>query len=72
MRLEFKTDKRGYIMTLERDLFGAFVLFRRWYGLHNCKGGMKRQVFLDEEDALREVRRVTAIRRRHGYVVAAS
>ncbi|WP_126448241.1 WGR domain-containing protein [Sulfuricystis multivorans] len=53
---------------MERDLFGAFVLYRRWYGLNNRRGGMKRQVFEHEEDALREVRRIMRVRKRHGYV----
>ena len=44
MLLEFRTDRRGYTMWLERDLFGAFVLHRRWYGLYNRRGGTKRQV----------------------------
>lgn len=68
MLLEFRTDRRGYTMWLERDLFGAFVLHRRWYGLHNRRGGMKRQVFEREQDALKEVRRIVRVRERHGYV----
>jgi len=45
MRIEFRTEARGYLLTLEQDLFGAFVLSRRWYGLANNRGGMKIQVF---------------------------
>jgi predicted DNA-binding WGR domain protein len=67
MRLEFRTNQRGYTLWLERDLFGAFVLNRRWYGLHNRRGGWKRQVFEHEEDAIREVRRIVRVRERHGY-----
>jgi len=67
MRIEFRTEKRGYLMSLEQDLFGAFVLFRRWYGLGNRRGGFKRQIFLEEEAALREARRVERLRFRHGY-----
>lgn len=70
MFLEFMTDRRGYSMWLDRDMFGAFVLYRRWYGLHNRRGGMKRQVFLCEDDALREVRRIVRTRQRHGYVAS--
>jgi predicted DNA-binding WGR domain protein len=65
--VEFRTNRRGYILSLERDLFGAFVLFRRWYGLGSGRGGMKRQVFLDEESALREIRRIEKLRTRRGY-----
>jgi len=67
MRIEFRTEKRGYLLSLEQDLFGAFVLFRRWYGLGNRRGGFKRQIFLEEEAALREARRVERLRFRHGY-----
>ena len=58
MLLEYRTDRRGYTMWLERDLFGAFVLHRRWYGLYNRRGGTKRQVFDDEQRALAEVERL--------------
>lgn len=48
-------------------MFGAFVLFRRWYGLGNRRGGVKRQVFLEEDAALREVKRIERLRFRRGY-----
>ena len=67
MRIEFRSDRRGYMLMLERDLFGAFILYRRWYGLDNRRGGEKRQVFFDEETVLREVRRIQNARKRHGY-----
>jgi predicted DNA-binding WGR domain protein len=67
MLLEFRTDRRGYTVWLERDLFGAFVLHRRWYGLYNRRGGTKRQVFDDEQRALAEVERLARVRERHGY-----
>lgn len=67
MRFEFQTERRGYLLLLERDLIGDYVLYRRWYGLHNRRGGWKRQVFVEESDALREMRRVERIRKRHGY-----
>ena len=67
LRLEFRTEKRGYLLTLKRDLFGVLVLFRRWHGLDNHRGGVKRQVFLDEDTALRELRRIERLRFRRGY-----
>ena len=67
MRIEFRSDTRGYTLALERDLFGAFVLVRRWYGLGNRRGGVKRDVFLQVEEALRELKRVERLRVRHGY-----
>ena len=68
MRVEFTTRSRGYVLTLERDLFGAFILYRRWFGLHNRRGGIKRQIFLDQDSALREFQRVERTRVRRGYV----
>lgn len=67
MRVEFRTESRGYLLILERDLLGDFVLFRQWYGLQNRRGGIKRQVFLDEESARREFVRVQKLRARRGY-----
>jgi predicted DNA-binding WGR domain protein len=68
VRIEFRSDKRGYVLDLERDLLGAFVLYRRWYGLNNRRGGMKQQVFLDEESAVQEFKRIETMRGRRGYV----
>jgi len=67
VHIKYETDKRGYILAMEQDLFGAFVLFRRWYGLSNRRGGAKRQIFLNEDAALKEVKRIERIRFRHGY-----
>jgi len=64
---EFASSSRGYVLSLEQDLFGAFVLYRRWFGLTNKRGGMKRQVFLDEESAIREFLRIEKVRARRGY-----
>jgi hypothetical protein len=71
MRLEFQTERRGYLLLLERDLIGDFVLYRRWYGLNNRRWGQKRQVFLSEAEAWREVKRIQKTRQRHGYCLAA-
>ncbi len=67
MRMDFRSDKRGYILILECDLFGAYTLDRHWFGLHNRRGGFKRQVFLDGGEAMKEVNRIIRARRRRGY-----
>jgi hypothetical protein len=46
MRKIFKTNRRGYQLTLEQDLLGDFVLSRRWYGLSNSRNGQKVHLFL--------------------------
>ncbi len=68
MRIEFKTDKRGYALALDQDLFGAFILYRQWWGLMNRRGGTKRQVFYDQDSAMREFQRIQKTRLRRGYV----
>ena len=65
--LRFESNQRGYQVELSEDLFGAFILRRRWYGLSNHRGGAKQQVFLNESDALKEIRRIMRTRERHGY-----
>ena len=67
MRIEFRSATRGYTVALERDMFGAFILIRAWYGLGNRRGGVKRDVFLLEDVALRELQRIERLRARHGY-----
>jgi predicted DNA-binding WGR domain protein len=57
---------------METDLLGDFVLFRRWYGLGSRRGGVKRQVFQNREDAVKEFRRIEKLRARHGYFVVRS
>jgi predicted DNA-binding WGR domain protein len=68
VRVEFKTQKRGYMLMLDQDLFGAYILYRQWWGLLNRRGGTKRQVFFDQDIATREFQRVQKTRLRRGYV----
>lgn len=67
MRIDFRTAQRGYTLVLSQDLFGAHVLYRRWFGLSNRRGGMKQQVFVEEDKAIREVGRISRARIRNGY-----
>ena len=69
MWLEFRSEVRGYELVLCQDLFGAFILYRRWFGLNNHRGGVKQQVFEEEEDALRTIKRIRREREKHGYRV---
>lgn len=71
MRLEFRTAVRGYELVLSQDLFGAFILYRRWFGLNNHRGGLKQQIFEEEGDALRMIKRVRRDREKHGYKLTA-
>lgn len=67
MRIDFKTAQRGYTLILSQDLFGAYILYRRWFGLSNRRGGMKQQVFVEKDKAIREVGRISRARIRNGY-----
>ena len=67
MRIDFRTAQRGYTLVLSQDLFGAYVLYRRWFGLTNRRGGMKQQIFAAEEKAMREVGRISRAKIRNGY-----
>lgn len=67
MILEFRTETRGYILLLVEDLFGSYILYRQWYGLKNRRGGSKRQIFSEKDEALKKVRYIMRIRERHGY-----
>lgn len=67
MRAEFRSDSRGYILVLDRDLLGAFVLTRHWFGLNNRRHGSRVDVYRAEEEAAKAVRRIFARRFRHGY-----
>ena len=67
MRLDFRSSRRGYVLELSRDLLGDYVLRRHWFGLTNRRGGMKQQVFVEEEDAMREVAKIERNRAKHGY-----
>jgi len=67
MFFELQTERRGYTLWIDEDIFGGFFLYRRWYGLTNRRGGSKRQLFFQKEEALRAARRVVRLRIRHGY-----
>lgn len=67
VRIEYQTSQRGYVLTLERDLLGDFVLCRRWFGLTNRRGGVKHQILASEDEAIREIDRVRRLRARRGY-----
>lgn len=41
MRLAFNSPTRGYIVDMNQDLFGMYILRRHRYGLTNRRGGVK-------------------------------
>jgi predicted DNA-binding WGR domain protein len=67
MRIEYRSDRRGYSMSLERDLFGTWLLVRCWYGLSSRRGGLLRKPFEDKASALAEMNRIDMRRLRRGY-----
>lgn len=69
LMLEFRSQKRGYRISVVRDLLGDTIVECHWFGQSNCRGGKQRQVFNDVEDANFEVQRVIRARLRHGHTL---
>ena len=67
--MRFKTEKRGYDLSLEQDLLGDFVLIRYWYGLTNRRHGMKTQIFNDVNEANDKFNTLVNMRLHKGYRV---
>jgi len=67
IRIEFRTQTRGYTLLLETDLFGDLIVTRHWFGLQNGRGSKKRQLFYELKGALKEMKRIENIRLRRGY-----
>ena len=67
MYVEYRSASRGYQICVEEDLFGCFILYRRWFGLSNRRGGSKKQVFFNKDEAIKEFQRVHGLRVRRGY-----
>ena len=65
---KFQTPERGYTLSLEQDLFGDWILNRRWYGLRSKRHGRKMEVFSSEEAALKKFSDVSRTRVRRGYL----
>ncbi len=68
IRLEFRTQTRGYILLLETDLLGDLILTRCWFSLFNGRGNTKQQLFSKWNDALEKIKQIEKIRLRRGYV----
>jgi len=68
IRIEFRTQTRGYTLLLETGLFGDLIITRHWFGLQNGRRGKKQQLFYELEDALKEIKRIENIRLRKGYM----
>jgi hypothetical protein len=57
---------RHYLVDLYEDLFGDWILIRRWWGARRA-GNQKTAMMLSHADALNEVRNIEVKRRSHGY-----
>ena len=62
---------RFYSLSLERSLFGEFVLIRRW-GRIGGKGQSKSERFAAKAEAELRLQKLASIKRRRGYVDRAS
>lgn len=66
-KAEFRTQTRGYTLYIERDLLDDICIVRSWFGLHSKRGGYKRDVFSNFEEAKKLYQRLIARRLRRGY-----
>jgi len=62
IRIEFRTQTRGYTLLLETDLLGDLIVTRHWFGLQNGRGSSKRKLFYKLEDALKEIKGLYSIK----------
>ncbi len=67
VKTEFRTQTRGYTLCIERDLLGDICIVRCWYGLHSKRGGYKRDLFPDLDEAYKKYQRLISRRLRRGY-----
>ena len=67
VKAEFRTQTRGYTLHIERDLLGDICMLRCWFGLHSKRGGYKRDLFANFEEAYKKYQRPIASRLRRGY-----
>jgi predicted DNA-binding WGR domain protein len=58
---------RFYSLMIERDLFGAVRLVRRWGRIGARQGSKMADDFATEEEALVALERLAAAKRRRGY-----
>lgn len=68
VKTEFRTQTRGYTLHIERDLLDDICIVRSWFGLHSKRGGYKRDVFSDFEEAQKLYQQLISRRLRRGYV----
>lgn len=75
IRLERTPDgcsRRYYELTLQRDLFGAAILHRRWGGVGRARGGARLEGYYSLAAARRAAARWLRLKRRRGYRKAQS
>jgi len=68
MRQEWFNPHNGrhYLVDLYEDLFGDWILIRRWWGARRT-GNQNMAMMPSRADALNEVRNIEVKRRSHGY-----
>jgi hypothetical protein len=68
----YQTDQRGYIVSWWKDLFGGFVVHRKWYGLHSRRGASKLHSSLNADQVLSLIDQIEKRRLSHGYSCVSS
>jgi len=59
--------RRWYLLLLDQDLFGDWVLLRAWGSLDSRRCGEKKEILDDTGNAERLVKKICRTRQRRGY-----
>lgn len=65
--MRWETETRYYETRVMHDLFGTTVLLRCWGSRGTANGSSMTTPFSSIDEALRAVRNIAHVRKRHGY-----
>ena len=69
MFTRWETPTRYYTAEVRTDLLGDLILERSWGGRANNRGNSSTALMRDQGQVMREMRKLAALRARHGYTV---
>jgi len=68
----WETEKKFYKTILSQDLFGEWVLERKWGSKFSKRGGEKTNYCSSYQEGLGKLRNISKIRKRHRYLIIQS
>lgn len=66
-RCHWQTDRRYYMAEVTQDLFGQWLLHRRWGSRTSARGGEQRMIAASYDEALHLLQVTAKRRKRRGY-----